>query len=670
MNLLLELYSEEIPARMQKQASEGFRNIFIKKFQELGIEYEEIKVFSGPCRITLIAYKLNEFISLAAIEKKGPQVSAPENVIASFAKSCSVDVKDLVKKEISGNSYYFYAEESKTVKLKEILPNLIENSIGSYVWPKSMYWGNYKISWVRPLKNILCLLDSEILPVNYGHLQANNFSYGHKFMKFEKFSVNNPEEYFTKLGEYLVIADDSKRKEMILQSISKFSLEYNLEANFDEKLIDEVTGLVEYPNTLIANIPDEFMHIPKEILSCAMIQHQKYFPLSDKEGKFAAKFIFVANIISENDKNLIKGNEKVLAARLADAAFFYSEDCKKGIFEMSEGLKKITFHANLGNMSEKISRMVEISRILSNNNPDVIMATKLCKSDLCSGVVSEFPELQGIMGSYYAKSSNLNNEISFAIKNHYKPSGANDEVATASAAFVSIADKIDSLVGLYIAGERATGSKDPYGLRRYALGIIRLILENNLQINLKKLIDQIFVLYKNNITDNNQLVTLKKEIINFIEERYKNYLNKDFDAKLVNCLVDLNFCDDLTIIKDKLLSLTNFLQDNKGKEFIQSYKRVFNIVSSSKIDKYQEINNSSDIYEEDLIHIINKVSKEAEALEYQQLLVKLYEINPYLNNFFDNLLVISDDQLATIRRISILAKYIKLVDNFAKLKGI
>jgi glycyl-tRNA synthetase beta chain len=669
-DLLLELYSEEIPASSQIDAEKGFAEIFRKNFTAAGIRFGEVVIHSGPCRVVVIIHDIEELIEAKTTEKRGPKVDSPREVVESFAKSVNKVPEELSQLEVKGNLYYFYIEKWAQRLVREILPEVISVSLSEYVWPKSMYWGDYKISWIRPLRNILCLFGEEILPVKYGHLSANNFSFGHKFMDFRKIEILNLDDYFKKLDQAKVVVRRSDRKKMIEDSIAELCASENLLFSFDYHLLDEVVGLVEYPNTLMGLIPDKFMDIPSEILVSAMKQHQKYFTLQDVSGNLSPKFIFVSNITSSDDSNIVAGNEKVLTARLADAAFFYNEDLGKTLDEMYGLLSRVTFHAKLGSQQQKADRMFRIAGYLSGGKESVMIAAKLAKADLVSGVVGEFAELQGVMGGYYALKK-YDSSISFMIANHYKPFGAKDQVAEGDAAFVSLADKLDSLVGLYLAGERATGSKDPYGLRRYALGIIRVILHNRLHINLRKIIANVIDLYE----EFSQSEAVLDEILTFIEDRARNFMLTDKNRKILSSVVNFAVDDDILILQDKLKAIENFIESKKGQALVLSYKRANNILSQEQskrkmvFDNYDILHDVSNSFERDLLialnDVIGVVNDSLHAKSYSIALAELSKLNQPLEQFFANLLIIDEDEVGTARRLTILNKLVMIFSKFA-----
>ncbi|WP_419234972.1 glycine--tRNA ligase subunit beta [Rickettsia endosymbiont of Nabis limbatus] len=651
--LLLELFSEEIPAFMQKNAEEGYLNIFTKIFEENEI-FAKLQVFSGPRRITLYATHLPKVTLPKEIEIKGPSTEAPEAAINGFCKAHNVSKLELSTKLINNQLYYFYIKKVAERQIKEILPKIIIEAINKYSWAKSMFWGDYKIKWVRPLRNILCVFDGEILPLQFGHLTANNITFGHRLTDNKKLEIIDFEDYKTKLIENYVILERLKREEIIKTSLLEQANAHNLTIKEDLGLVEEVAGLSEFPVILCGTIPQKFLELPKEVLASSMRTHQKYFCSFDKPGNFAPYFLFVSNGNFSNSKLVVQGNEKVLSARLSDALYFYKQDISKTLESNLEKLGVVTFHTKLGSLKEKVERITNICKYIDPDNKDLITSAKLCKSDLVSEMVGEFPELQGIMGYYYAKHEGLSEEIMAAIKDHYKPQSLSDSVPIGNAALLAFADKLDSLVGLMIAGEAPTGSGDPYALRRQALGIIRIIVENKLELNLSSLINFSLKLYSSDKD--------KDLIISFFEERAKFYFKNEYDISLINAVLDLNLAN----IKFKLDALKEFLAKEDGKQLLNAYKRASNILGSQNIDGIVEPNLFSTQPEKELFEVTQKISLQIVDKDYDETLNLLQNLLTPITSFFDNVLVNDSDPKIAKNRLLMLQDVCELFHKIAK----
>jgi glycyl-tRNA synthetase beta chain len=675
--LLLELYSEEIPALMQSRAEQVFKRLFSDAFFSKNISFKDLQIFSGPCRITIYAQGIGAEIPGYLIEKKGPRVEADQKAIEGFAKSVGQDVSSLDIQDNKGTKFYIYREQIPARPTEEILPELIESILNDFVWPKSMQWGAHDISWIRPLKNILCLYNNKVLKMKFSHLESNNITFGHKFLNFKPLDIASFQDYQQKLEQNLVVISREERGAIIQQQLDDLLKQYNLELNVDQGLMEEVIGLVEFPQMMIGTIPDKFLSVPYEILISAMRTHQKYFTAFDKNGKFAPYFIFASNI--KPSELVVNGNEKVLSARLSDAKFFYEHDLKTSLETMYERLAKVTFHAKLGTVKDKADRIAVIANYLLPSNQALTQAltqaAKFCKCDLVSGVVSEFPELQGIMGRYYAVASGLSAEVAQAISEHYQPLGPNDKVPNGISAYLSIADKIDSLAGLYLAGERATGSGDPFSLRRYALGIINTITTNQLNISLVALVEFTVKQLINTFPPLAQDNRAAKSIISFLEERAKNLLKDKFEINLVNAVVKLNKDSNLVSIIAKLKALQNFTSSEQGIVLLQAFKRAYNILSQEekkfKAGIREEVDPSilQEDDEKELVKFLTQLKAEVNQLLsdnlFEQALGKLSSLHAPLGKFFDNVIVVSSDIDLTENRLSMLKSIVNLFSKFA-----
>jgi glycyl-tRNA synthetase beta chain len=666
--LLLELFSEEIPAMMQQKAVAGYEEIFAKYFQEHAISFSSIKGYVGPRRIAIHISGISSYVEATTKEIKGPKTSAPENAIEGFCHSNGISKDLLTRQEIKGVEYFVYEQILAKQETKNILRNTLMNPISAYVWPKSMFWGDYQIKWVRPLRNIMCIFNGQVIDFRYGHLVANNKSFGHRFMSGKSFEVTSFSEYKQKLSDNFVVLDHSERKDYIARESNKIVAQMGLVIKEDNDLLEEVTGLVEYPQVLLGKIDQKFLSVPSEVLSSSMRSHQKYFSLFDQKGDFAPYFLFVSNIAASNPELVIGGNEKVLSARLSDALYFYNQDLKSTLDQKSNKLDKVIFHAKLGTIGDKVQRVSKIAQYLLPNNGDIIKAAMLCKSDIVSEVVGEFPNLQGIMGYYYAKHESLSQDIAVAIRDHYKPQGPSESCPTGMAAFLALADKIDSLCGLMIAGEKPTGSKDPFALRRQALGIVRIILENKLPVNILELVD---VAFENYSLYKDANLCSAKQIVEFLEDRVRHFLKDEYSIELINAVLNLEKESNLTDTQIKLNSLQEFIADGSCADLIVAYKRASNIVAGF-VGKDTKIDESlfDNEYEKNLYSFLQdcepKIKAEIMAKNYAGSLEILASMRSPIASFFDNVMVKVDDQAVANNRLSLLSKTKQLFDQIAK----
>src|SRR6476661_3826167 len=495
--LLLELFSEEIPARMQARAAEDLRRLVTEGLKAQGLAAGETRAYATPRRLALVVEGVPAKSPDLSEERKGPRVNAAEQAIAGFLKSAGLDsIRDahVVKDEKKGDFYVVrVSKPGRTAK--EIIGEVVPAVAAKFPWPKSMHWGAGRTTWVRPLHSIVCLLDGKVVPFSIEEVEAGKETRGHRFHGDEPFEVSGAADYAKGLEKHKVILDAKLRAQFISERAHALAKEHKLALVEDEALLAENAGLTEWPNVLMGSFDEAFLAVPAECLMLSMKQHQKCFSLKHpRTGKLANKFLLVTNLVaSDGGKAIIAGNEKVIRARLSDAKFFWEQDLKKPLDEMAVALGGITFHEKLGSQKERVERVAElafqIAGAVDADEKDARRAAQLAKADLVSGMVGEFPELQGLMGRYYAEAAKAKREIARAIELHYKPKGPNDTVPKASdgdavAIAVALADKLDTLVGFWAIGEKPTGSGDPYQLRRAALGVIRIVLENDLRLPL------------------------------------------------------------------------------------------------------------------------------------------------------------------------------------------
>ena len=686
---LLEIHSEEIPANFQESAAQNLKELICESLADLKLKFINPTFFFTPRRLVVFIESIEPRQADKIEDKKGPSIDSPEIAINGFLNSVGKKINEVEIRDMKKGKFYFALIEEKGRFTKDLLVEVLPDLLSKVSWQKSMEWGLDTVRWARPIKSILCLYDKKIIEFKYGLTQSLNLTYGHRFSSDKAIPVKNFADYQTIMFKNKVMFNQNERREEIIDQIEEISSFNNLTLSNDEKLIKELNGLVEWPKALVGTINKEFMNLPQKILEVSIRTHQKYITLY--QGKnIAEKFIIISNIFSkESEATVIEGNEKVLKARLSDASFFYNNDCKRGLEYFSKNLSKIVFHRNLGDMNMKVARIKFLSeKIYSKNfgNPisDLDTAAKLCKSDLLSDTVTEFPELQGKIGGYLAKSSGLSDEVSDAIIEHYSPVGPNDICPTKPVTVsIALADKVDSLIGFYIAGERATGSGDQFGLRRLALGIIRIITENNLRINLNSL----FLLSAESFIK--QGIDAKKneicqEIETFIELRLISYLkNKGIKYDIISASVPFLRADNLTNVMSRVEALNNFVYSFGFNDLLGGYKRAYNILlieekkdsyiynDEPSIEKFEQ-EQETKLYEklqevsENTLNYINK-EKFTESME------ELSQLKNFIDNFFEYVKVNSSDKLLRKNRLHLLAMIrntFNKVADFSKLEGI
>ncbi len=535
---VFELFSEEMPATMQENAIKQLETKFILQADKLwpnSIQEITIQTYITPQRMVLLVANMPSNTELKT-EVRGPRVNANKIGIEGFLKKYNISMKDLI---IKGEFYFFYS--AKSIKTQNILGIKLTEILESFIWPKSMKWGEYNMSWIRPIHSILCLWNDEIVDFKFGHIHADRMTKGHRFMTNYEIKVLNAANYLQLMNDAFVTIDRSQRESYIRQEIQNQienqkkigKLSDSISLIEDSDLMMEITGLIEYPQIFLGRIDEHFMTLPKEVLITTLKTHQKYLMLQDENQELAPYFVITANIKPEdNGKAIIAGNEKILKARLSDAMFFMKQDILTSLDKMTEKLSRVAFHSKIGTVLEKITRMnviasnivqslQESGHYTNNLNNLVQRAIYICKSDIVSEMVKEFPELQGVIGYYYALQQNESLEVAVAIRDHYKPVGPNDEIpSNIIGAIVAIADKLDTLEQMFHINIRPTGSKDPYALRRAALGIIRIICGYKLNISLQSL-----------LIHTNDLVN--ESVRQFIRDRLDNFSDANYELNFI-----------------------------------------------------------------------------------------------------------------------------------------
>ncbi len=587
--LLLEILTEEIPARMQARAADDLKRLVCERVKSAGLAFTGAAAFVTPRRLALVVEGLPERQPDATEEKKGPKVGAPEAAVAGFLKAndlASIDEAEV--RETAKGAVYFAVRHVRGQPTEEVLSGLLVEAIRACPWPKSMRWaGGFR--WVRPLHRILALFAGRTLlgglDLGGGRFVAfGNKTLGHRFLAPAPFEVTDFADYERKLRKAKVILDREERKAIIAAEAAKLANAEKLALKDDPELLEEVAGLVEWPQVLIGRIDAAYMDLPPEVLTTTMRSHQKYLATLDREGRLADRFAFVANMParkgSKRYDNIVAGNERVLRARLADARFFWDQDRKRSLASHVTGLSQMVFHAELGSLDAKVDRVQALATHLARQIPGadvdrVRSAARLAKADLTSGMVGEFPELQGVMGRYYALADGEHPDVAEAIAEHYGPLGPNDRCPSAPVSVaVALADKIDTLVGFWTIGEPPTGSKDPYALRRAALGVIRLIVENELRLPLTPVIETARDLYRHISGP-----AITGALLDFFAERLKVVLrDKGVRHDLIAAVFALGGEDDLVRLLARVAALQHFLNSEDGENLLTAYKRAENIV--------------------------------------------------------------------------------------------
>jgi len=684
-DLLLELYSEEIPARMQRDAQENLRKLVTDKLVDAGLTYEGAKAFSTPRRLALVVHGLLAKAKDIREEKKGPRIDAPERAIEGFVKAAGLkSISEAKVQEDKKGNFYVALIEKKGRAAEEVIQEIVPEVMRTFPWPKSMRWGTGTLNWVRPLHSIVCTFGPEteepvVVRFSIGGVDSGDHTHGHPVMAPGRIKVKRLEDYLHSLDKAKVVADRDRRKAMILADAKDLALAQGLELVEDEGLLEEVAGLVEWPVVLMGEFEKSYLDIPPEVIRATIRANQKCFVLRDaKTGKLANKFLLVSNLEAKDGGAAIKaGNARVIRARLADAKFFWDQDRKTKLESRLPKFKEITFHEKLGTQAERIERIArltkELAPIVKADPAKAERAARLAKLDLVTDMVGEFPELQGLMGKYYAAAEGIEPEIAAALEEHYKPQGPGDRVPTSPVSVaVALADKIDTLVGFWAIDEKPTGSKDPYALRRAALGVIRLIVDNKVRMPLLAA----FGKARSNFKE-------AGDLLSFFADRLKVHL-RDQGARhdLVDAVFALEGQDDLLMIVRRVEALGKFLATDDGKNLLAGYKRAANILGiEEKKDKTQYSGEPDpkllrQAEEKTLADAIQKVEGEvASALKnenFEAAMAAISKLRAPVDAFFDKVTVNADDKALRENRLKLLNRIraaTRTVADFSKIGG-
>lgn len=658
-DFLLELGTEELPPKLLLKLSNSLRDNLSQELNKLNISSKTIKAFATPRRLAVSISELQSKQQDQIIEKKGPSTQSPEMAVNGFAKSCGVNVDELEIKELGGKEYFFYTKEESGQEIRDLLPAIIEKSIKDIPITRAMKWGDSDYSFVRPVHWLVVMLDKDIVKANIMGLESGRESKGLRFSgsNIEFAHAKNYESMMNKEAKILV--DFGKRKELIRSQILTVAKTINAEVVIDESLLDEVCALVEYPKAFSGSFDKKFLDVPQEAIISAMKSHQKYFHLIDKKGNLLPLFISVANIESSNIQAIIDGNERVIHPRLADSEFFWNQDKAIKLEDRLSDLESVMFMKSLGSMGQKVKRIEKLSSHISGlvgfDKKMAARAGLLSKSDLLSEMVGEFADLQGVMGGYYAHNDGEPSEVSIAISEHYQPRFSGDDLpSTKEGIVVSLADKIDTLTGIYGIGQGPTGSKDPYALRRTALGMLRILLEGKIELDLKSLIDFSLNLHLEEV-DRGSAV----DIYTFMMDRLKAYYkDANIDSNIYEAVLAVSPNSPLDF-HHRVDALNEFIKSKNSKSLIESNKRIANILKDS--DEKQEVLNEEILIEDSekaLFNAAESLSKEfTGGNNYKEIMKSLIEIKDLIDSFFDNVMVNVEDEkvkssrLALIRRV-------------------
>ena len=681
--LLLELYSEEIPPQLQIAARSQIKIFIENNFKEENIKYKEISIYSSPTRLTLFIKNLDEKIKIEAKEIKGPKVGSPDQVIQGFLRAKNVSQKDLIEKDTEKGKFYFIKTQSQSILVEDLLIKIIPKAIGSINWKKSMKWSNHNLLWGRPLRSIFASYNNKILPFNYEHLTVTDEIIIEQDLATKTKKIKNFKDYIYFLKSNKILVDHKEREEIILKKISSFSQSRQYKENLNTKLLEEVVNIVEDPNLLHVSFNKDYLEIPKEIIISTLEKHQRYFPIFDSRDRLTNHFFVVAN--KKDEKKLItQGNKRVVEARLADAKFFWDKDRSKNLIKQIANLKSITFYEKLGTIYDKTQRLRQLAGLLSDdlniNKEKVQVAASISKSDLCSDLVGEYPELQGIMGKYFALAQGFEEDVANSVSDHYLPIGLTSVLPKKPFSYsISIVDKIDTLVGFFIIDEKPTSSKDPFALRRAAIGLLRIIIENKLSFKLRDLISYAIRLYQEQGVEIKNEKT-EQQVLEFIKERMRNVLKlKNIKQDIIEASISSHAGDNFLALYAKTYLMNKYKNKGVGLNAIGSYKRASNILDKAgkgitgRPDAVLFRKDEEKILHEKINEIRKAFTVKDDNKDYESLLIKLSDTKESTDNFFDNVVVNDENQDIKNNRLELLKMFCNTFDNFidfSKLEGL
>jgi len=744
-DLLIELFSEEIPARMQARAAADLKKRVTDGLVEAGLTYADAAAFSTPRRLTLALEGLLEASPALREERKGPRVDAPEKAIEGFLRGAGVERDQLEQRDTPKGAVFFAVIQKPGRPAAEIVAEVLEQVIRNFPWPKSMRWGAGPLRWVRPLHSILCILTNPdgatVVPMDIDGITTGDTTYGHRFMAPKQFSVSSFEDYEAKLKRAFVVLDPSERADTIQSDATNLAFASGMEIVEDPGLLAEVAGLVEWPIVLMGDIGAEFLELPPEVLQTSMKEHQKFFSVRNPKTGRIEKFVTVANReTTDNGATILAGNQKVLSARLSDAKFFWENDRRIATSDMSiwlQQLENVTFHNMLGSQGDRIRRIErlsgELAHVTGADRGDAKKAATLAKADLSSEMVYEFPELQGLMGRYYIAASGLAEDIAAAAEDHYAPQGPSDDVPTAPVSVtVALADKLDTLTGFWAIDEKPTGSKDPFALRRAALGVIRLILTNDLRLPLDRYIDSQLLKHKialnsggsareiealesvlDEIADHGvfgaafrtvldaldgddapdtsegsmlrtvegAVPDLGTDLLAFIHDRLKVFLrDQGIRHDIIDACIAMPGNDDLNMLVKRAQALSTVLATEDGENLLQGFKRANNILTQAEDKDGVEYSYGADVKfaeegsETDLFAALDQSEQDIEsalqAEDFTAAVTAMAALRAPIDGFFEQVQVNTDNQTVRRNRLNLLSRIRRVCSTVADLTRI
>lgn len=663
LDFLVELGTEELPPKALKTLSDAFTQGIVEGLAQAGIPHGEVKAYAAPRRLAVLIRQLATAQPDRQVEKRGPATSAPEKAVEGFARSCGATVAELEQVDTGKGIYYIYRSLEQGKASASLLPEIVQTSLDKLPIPKRMRWGASRVEFVRPVQWLVMLLGDEVVPASILGLQAGRHSRGHRFHHPEQVEITQPGAYQQSLRAAYVMADFDERKELIRQQVLTEAAKVQGQAKMDEALLEEVTALNEWPVALMGRFEEHFLQVPAEALISTMEGNQKYFPLLDPNGKLLPYFITIANLESKDPAQVIAGNEKVVRPRLTDAAFFFETDKKQPLAASQEKLESIVFQKDLGTLADKSKRVAAVARQLSEQlggNPDwAERAALLAKCDLVSNMVLEFPELQGLMGYHYALHDGEAEEVALAQNEQYMPRFAGDQLPSSlTGATLAIADRLDTLTGLFGINQPPTGSKDPFALRRAALGVLRILVEKELDVDLRQLL-QFAASQHSNLPAADGLADT---VLDFMLERFRAWFEDDgIAAEVYLAVLAVRPTRPLDFVR-RVKAVNSFRQLAAAESLAAANKRVSNLLSKQEGEGSSEVNPDllQEAAEKALYAQLQQLATSVQPLfakaDYSAALAELATLREAVDSFFEDVMVMSDDLALRTNRLALLAQ--------------
>lgn len=683
-DFLLEIFSEEIPARAQPQAEVQLARLVMEALAKHHLSYTHLETASTPRRLVVSVKGLPLTQDSRTVELKGPKVSAT-SAIDGFLASHHLKRSDCMEKNVGKDTYLFATKTLPGQKTEAVLGVLLSHILHTIEWPKTMRWGARDFAWARPIRRLLALFDGSVLPFTFEPLglHAEGATMGHRFLSPHRLDVTSFTDYKDKLYDNYVMVRAEDRRARIVAQIQELLAPKKLHLKPDDALIDELTYLVEWPVTLLGTIDEAFMSLPPEVLVTSMRHHQKFLSVTHADGALAPYFLVVSNMeTADQNGHILEGNERVLRARLSDAQFFFDQDRKRDLSAWNDSLKQRLFHIELGTVHDKVTRLAALADRLAFVFPQVPdherqTAARLLKADLSTAMVGEFPELQGVMGHYYARHSGHSTTIANAIRDHYAPLGLSDTCPTAPlSVLMALVDKLDTLVGFFSINQLPTSSKDPYGLRRTALGIIRLMIDHAVEVPLPSLVEHAILSY--GITTETEKTLLLEKIMGFIKERFKFFMKNDFPALHIQAVLkdsETPWIGHLSKDVALLKALKEHMDTSEGQALVDLYKRVANILDGAPTSPACVDATLLTPPETALFKALEKVEEAVHPLlaknhvPYPEILGHFLTLRAPLATFFDHVLVNAEDEALRKNRLSLLRRIHTLLQKGVDLSG-